>query len=94
MTPLAIMSDLHLDTNHFGPLEIQTLLTILQEEGIQHLHVAGDLANDFDQTAQPFLQTISQNLTVTFNLGNHDMLGMAPETIDTLDGQLVDLGDR
>lgn len=94
MTPLAIMSDLHLDTNHFGHLEIQTLLTILQNEGIQHLHIAGDLANDFEATAKPFLQTISQNLTVTYNLGNHDMLGMAPETIESLDGQLIDLGER
>lgn len=81
MTKLAIMNDLHLDTNQFGPLEIQTLLNILDQENIQHLHLAGDLSNDFQTYSLPFIKELRKHLTVTYNLGNHDMLGMSPETI-------------
>lgn len=37
MTKLAIMSDLHIDLNHFDDFEIQTLIDTLSAEKISHL---------------------------------------------------------
>ena len=68
------MSDLHLDSNQFGEAERMQLLQVLQEEQIDHLHLAGDISNDFKQISLPFIQDLQRQLPVSFNLGNHDML--------------------
>lgn len=47
MTRIGFMSDLHLDSNQFGEAERMQLLQVLQEEQINHLHLAGDISNDF-----------------------------------------------
>ncbi|KXT75792.1 hypothetical protein STRDD12_00904 [Streptococcus sp. DD12] len=88
------MSDLHIDLNHFGPFELETLLFVLKREAIDHLHIAGDLANHFDQDAVPFIEELRRQLTVTYNLGNHDMLDLTEETIQAQDFQIHDIGQR
>lgn len=92
MTKLAVMSDLHIDINQFGDFEIQTLLRVLQEEKIDWLHIAGDIANHYYETALPFLEKIAAQVKLTYNLGNHDMLDLTEETIEKLDFQTYQLG--
>lgn len=94
MTKLAIMSDLHIDLNHFGPFENRTLLDTLKSQQVSHLHIAGDLANHYELDALPFLQELSQELNVTHNLGNHDMLDLSEVEIQALDFQLHTFGQR
>ena len=77
MTTVAFMSDLHIDSNNFGKDELETLITILKDKKIQHLHIAGDIANGFEKTSQEFLAQAKCQLPVTFSLGNHDMLGLS-----------------
>ena len=43
------MSDLHIDSNNFGEDELETLITLFQQHNIQHLHIAGDIANGFGE---------------------------------------------
>lgn len=94
MTKLAIMSDLHIDLNHFGRFEIESLRELLIEEQVEHLHLAGDIANDFQETSLPFIRELQKYLTVTYNLGNHDMLHLKEKEIEQLDFQLYDLGQK
>lgn len=94
MTKLAIMSDLHIDVNHFGNFELETLVSVLKTEKITHLHIAGDLSNDFRQITRPFLDALSQDISLSYNLGNHDMLGMTERAIQTMDGQVIDLENK
>lgn len=94
MAKLAIISDLHIDLNHFGRFEIESLKELLIEEQVEHLHLAGDIANDFHQTALPFIRELQKHLTVTYNLGNHDMLRLKEKEIEQLDFQLYDLGQK
>ncbi|MGT2783843.1 metallophosphoesterase [Streptococcus merionis] len=94
MTKLAIMSDLHIDVNHFGNFELETLVSVLKTEKIAHLHIAGDLSNDFRQITRPFLDALSQDISLSYNLGNHDMLGMTERAIQTMDGQVIDLESK
>lgn len=79
------MSDLHLDLNHFGPFERETLIEVLKHEKIDHLHLAGDMTNHFYKDTEPFLIALAQDVTVTFNLGNHDMLDLTEADIETHD---------
>ncbi len=88
------MSDLHIDLNHFGPFEIKTLLGVLKEENIDHLHIAGDIANHFNEDALPFIEQLSSHVMVTYNLGNHDMLDLSEEDIQAQDFQLYTIGQR
>lgn len=81
MTTVAFMSDLHIDSNNFGKEELETLITLFQQQNIQHLHIAGDIANGFEKTSQEFLDQLQCHLPVTFSLGNHDMLGLSEEAI-------------
>ncbi|MGT2846312.1 metallophosphoesterase [Streptococcus massiliensis] len=81
MTKLAIMSDLHIDSNQFKNFETEILIETLQAENIQHLHLAGDISNDFYRLSQDFLQTLNQHFELSFNIGNHDMLGMTENQI-------------
>lgn len=92
MTRLAFMSDLHIDSNQFGEFEIEMLIQTLQAEKIDHLHMAGDISNDFDKISRPFIEQLRQHFPVTYNLGNHDMLSMSEEQIQEQDFQLVDFG--
>ncbi|MFV8214231.1 phosphoesterase, partial [Streptococcus pluranimalium] len=57
MTTLAFMSDLHIDINHFSDFEMQILINLLKEEKVDHLHIAGDIANHYYDTTLPFLET-------------------------------------
>lgn len=93
MTKLALMSDLHIDSNQFTDFEIQTLLDILESENIDWLHIAGDTANHFYETGLPFYDKIGEKLTLTYNLGNHDMLDLSEEVIDHLDFKTYQLGE-
>lgn len=94
MTRLAFMSDLHIDSNQFDALEINTLVDTLKKEKIDHLHIAGDISNDFKNSSQPFLDQLREHLPVSYNLGNHDMLNLSEEDIFKQDFQLLQLGDH
>ena len=89
MTRLAVMSDLHIDLNHFETYEIDTLIKCLKDQEVSHLHIAGDISNHFSIDTKPFLRKLSKAVKVTYNLGNHDMLDLEDELIDNLDFQEV-----
>ena len=86
------MSDLHLDSNQFGNFEHQALRLLLKEEGIDHLHIAGDLSNDLTKISLPFIETLKQEIPLSFNLGNHDMLGLSEQEISNYDFQVQQFG--
>lgn len=88
------MSDLHIDLNHFETYEIDTLIKCLKDQKISHLHIAGDISNHYFSDTKPFLQKLSKEVKVTYNLGNHDMLDLEDDLIDKLDFQLIDLGNK
>lgn len=92
MTRIGFMSDLHLDSNQFGDWEIQVLREVLQKEKIDHFHLAGDLANDFKNIGLPFVEHLQKDLSVSFNLGNHDMLGLTEKEIRSYDFLVQDFG--
>lgn len=94
MTKLAIISDLHIDSNNFSGFEIHTLIDTLKSEQIDHLHIAGDISNDFEQVSRPFLDQLREHFPVTYNLGNHDMLGMTESEIEQQDFQIYQLGNH
>ena len=94
MMRLAVMSDLHIDLNHFETYEIDTLIKCLKDQKISHLHIAGDISNHYFSDTKPFLQKLSKEVKVTYNLGNHDMLDLEDDLIDKLDFQLIDLGSK
>ncbi|MDQ0222649.1 metallophosphoesterase [Streptococcus moroccensis] len=94
MTKLVIMSDLHIDVNDFGDFEYNTLISLLKEKEISHLHLAGDISNDLEDVTKPFLEKLSQHVHLTYNLGNHDMLGLDEKTIQAQDGQILELPGR
>ena len=93
MKNLAIMSDLHIDSNAFSKDDIQTLVQLLQEEKISHLHIAGDISNSWADLSLPFLEEIASQIPVSFNLGNHDMLGLSEEDIQKEQIKALDFGD-
>lgn len=93
MTKLAIMSDLHIDLNHFGAFEIKTLKQLLQTQQIDHLHLAGDISNHFYSHTLPFIDDLQKDLTVTYNLGNHDMLDLDEHHIQAFDFQTHQVGE-
>ena len=61
MTRIGFMSDLHLDSNQFGDFERQALRHLLKEEGIDHLHIAGDLSNDLNKISLPFIEDLKKD---------------------------------
>ena len=89
MTTVAFMSDLHIDSNNFGKEELETLITLFKDKKIQHLHIAGDIANGFEKTSQEFLDQLQCHLPVTFSLGNHDMLGLSEEAMRPFEFQKI-----
>ena len=94
MTRLAVMSDLHIDINHFETYEIDTLIKCLKNQEVSHLHIAGDISNHYFIDTKPFLRKLSKEVKVTYNLGNHDMLDLEDDLIDNLDFQVIDLGSK
>lgn len=88
------MSDLHIDLNQFGEFEIETLLATLKEEKIDHLHLAGDISNHHYDISLPFLEKIAEQVDLTYNLGNHDMLDINERNIIQHDFQKIPLGKR
>ena len=92
MTRIGFMSDLHLDSNQFGHFELETLKYIFKKERIDHLHIAGDLSNDLAHISLPFIEDLMQELPTSFNLGNHDMLGLSEQEISNYDFQVQQFG--
>lgn len=92
MTRIGFMSDLHLDSNQFGHFELKTLKEVLKKERIDHLHIAGDLSNDLAHISLPFIEDLTQELPTSFNLGNHDMLGLSEQEISSYDFQIQQFG--
>ena len=92
MTRIGFMSDLHLDSNQFGHFELKTLKEVLKKERIDHLHIAGDLSNDLTNISLPFIEDLTQELPTSFNLGNHDMLGLSEQEISSYDFQIQQFG--
>ncbi|MBP2622537.1 metallophosphoesterase [Streptococcus oricebi] len=92
MTRLAIMSDLHIDSNAFGTFELETLIQTLKARKIDQLHLAGDISNDFYGRSQTFIDRLSQDFQVSYNLGNHDMLGLSEQEISSQDLQVQSIG--
>jgi len=92
MTRIGFMSDLHLDSNQFGHFELETLKEVLKKERIDHLHIAGDLSNDLAHISLPFIEDLMQELPTSFNLGNHDMLGLSEQEISNYDFQVQQFG--
>ena len=92
MTRIGFMSDLHLDSNQFGHFELKTLKEVLKKERIDHLHIAGDLSNDLTNISLPFIEDLVQELPTSFNLGNHDMLGLSEQEISNYDFQVQQFG--
>ncbi|MEX2805691.1 metallophosphoesterase [Streptococcus sp. H31] len=94
MTKLAIISDLHIDLNQFGDFETDTLIAVLKKERISHLHLNGDMSNHFYTISLPFIEKLAEHFSLTYNLGNHDMLDLSEREIEQLDFQVVPLGNR
>ena len=92
MTRIGFMSDLHLDSNQFGHFEQQTLKDVLKKERIDHLHIAGDLSNNLTKISLPFIEDLKQELPISFNLGNHDMLGLSEQEISGYDFHVQQFG--
>ena len=92
MTRIGFMSDLHLDSNQFGHFEQQTLKDVLKKERIDHLHIAGDLSNNLTKISLPFIEDLRQELPISFNLGNHDMLGLSEQEISGYDFHVQQFG--
>lgn len=92
MTRIGFMSDLHLDSNQFGHFELETLTDVLKKERIDHLHIAGDLSNDLIHISLPFIEDLRQEIPTSFNLGNHDMLGLSEQEISGYDFQIQQFG--
>lgn len=85
---LAIISDFHLDSNAFSIHERERFHKLLKKMEITDLHFAGDLSNDFHGLSQPFLTELSNDFSVTYNLGNHDMVNLSEQEIQESDFQV------
>lgn len=83
MARLAVISDLHVDINHFTEIELQQLLAILKEKQVTHLHLAGDVANRVE-TCQEIIEFFSSaGLPTTFVFGNHELADVSGEAMMT-----------
>ena len=73
---LAIISDFHLDSNHFSIEEIELFISLLNDLQITDLHFAGDISNDLHNISELFFHQLESltdlsviSLTVvSFNL--------------------------
>lgn len=82
---LAIISDFHMDSNHFSAEDLEVFDQVLQDEKITDLHFAGDISNDFHGISEAFLGNLHNKYNVTYNLGNHDMLHLTENEIANSD---------
>lgn len=73
MGKLAIMSDLHVDINKLFEPEIKQLVSVLKNNQITHLHLAGDTANTIKRVLETVDVIESSGIPVTFNFGNHEL---------------------
>ena len=90
---LALLSDLHIDRNGFGNLEMIALKNVLSAAAITDVHIAGDLSNDWKGLSASFLEDLSADgFSVTATLGNHDMLGLTESEIQAEDFQVHGIG--
>ncbi|MGM0123027.1 hypothetical protein IGI37_000393 [Enterococcus sp. AZ194] len=80
MGRLAIISDLHVDINHFTEIELQQLVDVLLAEHVTHLHLAGDTANRLE-TCQKVIQFFSGSIPTTFIFGNHELADVTGEAM-------------
>lgn len=93
MTKIGFLSDLHIDANHFTTLEFDTLQQVITDQKLDHLHLAGDISNNLNDISLPFIKDMQKLLPVTYNLGNHDMLGLSEEQIQGHGPQIHEIGD-
>lgn len=91
---LALLSDLHLDVNQLDAQYEAILIQTLRDHDITDVHLAGDISNDFERLSKPFLARLSQDFTVSYNLGNHDMLGMDESAITANDFHIQTIGQK
>ncbi|PNY19455.1 metallophosphoesterase [Streptococcus parauberis] len=94
MKKLAIMSDLHIDINQFSQEDIDCLNQVLHDQNIDHLHLAGDISNHYERQTLPFFQEIDSRVTISHNLGNHDLLDISEDRIEELDFQVIPLSGQ
>jgi putative phosphoesterase len=99
MGKLAVISDLHVDINHFNEADLQQILEVLEERQATHLHLAGDIANK-EATALAVVSFFQKKLPTTFHWGNHEMADLSESLIETypnpafLNFQTVDLSEN
>lgn len=73
MGKLAILSDLHVDSNQLGELELGLLVEVLQAKGITRVHLAGDTANKLELLLATVRFIEGHQIPVTYNFGNHEL---------------------
>ena len=77
MGKLAIISDLHVDINQLGAVELALLSALLRSEKVTHVHLAGDTANDIARVQEVVARLSQPDLSVTYNFGNHELPSVA-----------------
>ena len=84
---LAVISDFHMDSNGFTARDIEVFREVLLNVGVTDLHFNGDMSNDLKNLTLPFLKNLSAltEISVTYNLGNHDMVGLTENEISAND---------
>ena len=82
MGRLAIISDLHMDINHLTPVHFQQIADHLKQQQVDHLHLAGDIANKKERALSVIDFFQRQGLSVTFHWGNHEMIDLAEDEIE------------
>lgn len=74
-----------MDINAFSDKDLQIFKGILVNLGVTNLHFDGDISNDFKNLSKPFLTELSDLFEVSYNLGNHDMVGLTENEISSSD---------
>jgi len=78
---LAVLSDVHIDINQLAETEWAMLVKLLLDEHINHVHLAGDIANT-KQQALAFVDYLSNYFPTTFHWGNHEMADLTEGEIE------------
>lgn len=81
MKRLAVLSDVHIDINQLAETEWAMLVKLLLDEHINHVHLAGDIANT-KQQALAFVDYLSNYFPTTFHWGNHEMADLTEGEIE------------
>ncbi|WP_442760334.1 metallophosphoesterase [Enterococcus italicus] len=81
MKRLAVLSDVHIDINQLAETEWAMLVKLLLDEHINHVHLAGDIANT-KQQALAFVDYLSSYFPTTFHWGNHEMADLTEGEIE------------